>query len=344
MKKLITLVLAAMMLLSLAACGTINDNEVAILWNDEGVAKNPNSLINAMERAMYIENISYKHYGAKGDQTKQVAQAQEALDAGCSVLMVNLVDASAAQQITDMAKEKKVPVVFFGCEVEQTVLDSYDKCLAVSTDAASLAKVQGNMISKYAGDNAKDLDRNDDGKISYACVGEISVKLSAKGVKFEEVSLDLTSLNPKKVELIITADDALALDTLVALQAQDYNTNKLTTHYVPLFTVGNNVDYKAYVLADAPKGEAERKAHYEANRYLVDLTTVEEADLEEMIYTTTNVIDGGRITGTALEDYDAVAAAAAAIARNLIQGKDALKDVEHAKGSSVTIPYTTYGG
>ena len=59
MKKWIAMLLLAAMMLSLAACGKVNDSPVAILWSGDGEVKVPNSLINSMERAMYIENIRY---------------------------------------------------------------------------------------------------------------------------------------------------------------------------------------------------------------------------------------------------------------------------------------------
>ena len=71
MKRIISLILVSLLTLSaffcLAGCGKVNDAEVSILWSGEGVATNPNSLINSMERAMYIKKVDYKHYGANGD-------------------------------------------------------------------------------------------------------------------------------------------------------------------------------------------------------------------------------------------------------------------------------------
>ena len=88
MKKFIAFVLIATMLLGLAACGAINETEVSILWsdlsyNEDGsIAMVPNSLINAIERAMYIENINYTHYDGNNDQPTQFKQATDALNAG----------------------------------------------------------------------------------------------------------------------------------------------------------------------------------------------------------------------------------------------------------------------
>ena len=96
MKKIIAIAVLAALVLSLAACAPINSAPVAVLWANDSEAISPNSLINAMDRALYIENISYTYYGAEGDAAKQLQQAEEALNAGCAVLMVEPVDATAA--------------------------------------------------------------------------------------------------------------------------------------------------------------------------------------------------------------------------------------------------------
>ena len=96
MKKIVSLLLAVLFAFSvfcLVGCGKINDSSVAILWSGDGVATDPNSLINSMDRAMYIEKIAYEHYGAKGDAAEQVKQAKAALDAGCAALVVEPVTA-----------------------------------------------------------------------------------------------------------------------------------------------------------------------------------------------------------------------------------------------------------
>ena len=97
------------------------------------------------------------------------------------------------------------------------------------------------------------------------------------------------------------------------------------------------------------------KAYYEANKYLVDLTTVNESDLAQMIYTTVNVVDSGRMSGTVVADNDQLAACVATIARNLIKNNEMLADVAPEvkegqtaavviKGSTVSVRYVAYAG
>lgn len=381
MKKIVALILVvlfAFSALSLASCGSINDADVAILWRGEGNVKAPNSLINAMERAMYIENISYAHYGAEQNSDKQLDQADEALEAGCAALLVELVNPLAAQEIVDAAKAKDVPVVFFNSLVPEAVVDSYDKCVSVATDITSVAKVQGEMIGKYVVSNYEQIDRNGDGKISYIAFTDgladsvveaandvIADDKKASGYTLEyfdeEVPLkEFPSVgagaaytvalerynddNENMAEIVITSNDLVACEILMILQKEGYNTNKLNTHLIPIFTVGSNVDYKALVLAGKPENSDEVDEYYEEMKYLCDLSVVEEEDLEEMIWNTSNVIDAGRIAGTALENQDAIAEAVAKITRNFIKEKPAFEKVEsgEVKGSILLIDYTVY--
>lgn len=333
MKKILAFILVAVLALGMAACGAINKTPVAVLWAEGDTAVIPNSLINAMDRAMYIENIAYQYYGAQGDQAKQTAQAEEALKAGATVLMVELVDNAAAQSIVDLAKAKGAHVVFFACDVDAAVVSSYEKCVLVQTNAANLEYSVNLMISNFLKDNDK-ADRNGDGNITYCVRGALNVHVpEATQVDFNLVGADLADAP----DFIVTADDKMAFTTLLALQLQDYNTDKLVTHGIPVFTVGNTVDYKSYVLEKAPEDAEARKNHFEYAKHLCDLTAVKEEDLAEMIFTTINVIDTGRLTGTVLEDHDALAGAAAAAVAAIVKGEAVAEAV-------IKVPYTVYGG
>lgn len=385
MKRLITLILVVALALSVCACSPANSNPVAVLWADSDSAVNPNSLINAMDRAMYIENVRYTYYGAQGDAAKQLQQAQEALSAGCSVLVVEPIDPAAAEQFVELAKAKDVPILFFNKTIDESVITSYAKCYTVYTDEDSLAKTYFELVCTYVLKNTEvekakdgDLDLDDDGKISYVTVGEIALaetiaiekdendepKLNKDGsykkavelVKLEAAFADLQlvedtresgglfggtttyrqlkTTDGKVVELILVEDDVQAKDVLIALQEKGMNADQLATCFVPVFTVGNTVDYKSLVLENAPTEADARKAHFEANKFLCDLTVVEEGDLEEMLFTTLNVIDTGRITGTALADYDGIAEAVAKTAAAICKGKTAEQ--------TTLIPYTTH--
>ena len=394
MKRIISLILVTLLTLSaffcLGSC-SINKSEVAILWAGEGEATNPNSLINSMERAMYIENIKYSHYGAEGNLETQLQQAKDAINNNCAALVIELITPALAPEIVGLAKAKNIPVIFFNCVVPENVLESYDKCVLVRSDLDTIAEVQAKLIADYIKSNFAKMDKNEDGKISYldSTQNETIEKLNAllatddykvKTNDKKEINTlveELDSDDVTKAELIIVNNSVAEFAALSLLQEKDYNTDKLTTHFVPIFTVGDDVDYKSWVVAGRPaipenlvigeddskkeiknknkeiKKLSELQEYYEKYKYLVDLTVVNESDLEEMIYTTRNVIDSGRISGTALEDIDSIALAVAEITRNFIKGNDTFKNVvpktkkgEPAtiviEGSLVRVRYTTH--
>ena len=409
---MIAVLLVAIMMLGVVSCGVVNkDAPAVILWSGDGEVKNPNSLINSMERSMYIEKVAYEHKGANGDASAQLAQAKDALNGGCAALLVELINPLDAQEIVNLAKEKNIPVVFFNCLVGDDVIGSYDKCVLVGSNLEGVADAQGEMIAKYIEGNFEAVDRNGDGKISYVSYAGSLVAISAVkkaneilkdteikvGGRFskETVKTELVYYNAdalieglpalgaglaqaeimekyndeakNTVELVITDNDLTALEILTKLQDGGFNTDKLATHLIPIFTVGGNVDYKSYVLAGRPAlsddmkideendstkviKEKDKKIkelcgdHYQANRYLVDLSQVAEVDLDDMVYTTVNVIDAGRIAGTVMEDVDAISGAVATVTRNLIKGDDTFAKVDTAlvKESTILVPYTVY--
>lgn len=372
MKRLLAVALIAVMLLGLCACN-VNDNEVSILWSGEhDVAVVPDSLINAMDRAMYIESVSYKHFAAKGDQAAQTQQAEACLNAGCDALMVELVDPTAAQSIVDMAKAKNVPVVFFGCDVDAAVVASYDKCGLVITDEATLAETYTGMVNDYVakqlekqGDKPNGIDKDLDGKVTCLVLGDIAVEgdnLICLSGSLEELTVQtstedkttfffihsveergtLVNAEGKVIEAILADNDVQTLDMLVHLQSLGFNANQLSTHFVPLFTVGADADYKDYVLSSLPSEN--RQAYLESMMHLVDMTAIEQSEwenwdkkaeneIDSMVYNTLNQISAGKICGSAIEDYDAVAGAAAKLVADLISG-------EAVAESTVKVPYT----
>ena len=73
----------------------------------------------------------------------------------------------AAQQACDAAKNAGIPIIFFNREVENSVVDSYENCAFVGTDAAEAGHMQGEMIGNFLLENYDAVDLNGDGTISY---------------------------------------------------------------------------------------------------------------------------------------------------------------------------------
>ena len=333
MKKMIVILLAAAMLLGISACGG-SDTAVAVLWSgSETEATLPNTMLNAVERAMYIEKLSYVGYAANGDQAEQTAQAEAAVSEGCAALLVELVDAAAAQTIVDIAKAADIPVVFLNAAIDEAVISSYEKAACVMSDEATLSEVYSEDILAYVEDHADTIDRNGDGVISCYAMGDMADVIEAADAAVQESEEDDVNFTLEQaedmslkeilengsdedgtmIEMIFTGSDEAALGVLAALQDLDYNTTRLKTHCIPVFTVGADADAMMFA----------------------DTSDLKEEELEQMIYTTMNVIDAGQLAGAAMEDMDGMAEAAAKLLKTFLKGKTAEEII-------VTVPYTVY--
>lgn len=173
MKKALVILLVLAMAFSAFACegaqsGELNVSVFFYDYSDTYIG----SVRAAMEEGLEAKKIDYTFYDAASDQAKQTTQVETALTQGSSLLIVNIVTTGsdeAAQNIVDAAKEKGVPVIFFNREVSDAVVNSYDKCCFVGTDADEAGYMQGQMIYDFLseGDNLNTYDLNDDGKITY---------------------------------------------------------------------------------------------------------------------------------------------------------------------------------
>ena len=114
--------------------------------------------------------ISYQDHDGNNNQTTQTEQVQTAVTKGAKMIIVNIVTTGsddAANGIVNLAKQAGIPVIFFNREVSDSVVQSYDKCAFIGTDAAEAGYLQGDMIGDYVVDNYSKVDLNGDGKISY---------------------------------------------------------------------------------------------------------------------------------------------------------------------------------
>ena len=91
--------------------------------------------------------VDYRNAGNKQDVQNQ--QAQDALDKGAKVLVVDAVDSAHATAITDLAKARHVPVISYDRLILGAPLDYY-----VSFDNVNIGQIAGNALVQAMGANA----------------------------------------------------------------------------------------------------------------------------------------------------------------------------------------------
>lgn len=173
MKKRIYSILAVTVIsvLLLAGCGANkNDNaDVHVFYytySDTYIS----SVRSALDKKLQEAGINFQDYDSNSSQTTQTEQVQTAITKGAKLIVVNIVNTGsddAANGIVSLARNANIPVVFFNREVSNEVVNSYDKCVFIGTDAAEAGHLQGEMIGNYVDSNFEKMDLNKDGQISY---------------------------------------------------------------------------------------------------------------------------------------------------------------------------------
>lgn len=187
MKKLLSILLAMLMVFSLAAC--TNDNAgggeeqsgaktvkvgVSIYKFDDTFMTNYRNEIDAYFKTLNNDSVNYEVViqDGKNDMAEQTNQIDNFITQGYDVLILNLVQSSAAQTIVDKCAEANIPCIFINREPEPEVMASKDgsdyagKFCYVGADARQSGKMQGEIIADL--ENKGDL--NGDGTLSYIMI------------------------------------------------------------------------------------------------------------------------------------------------------------------------------
>ena len=190
----------------------------------------------------------------KGDQAEQTNQIQNFITQKYDVLILNLVQASSAPEITDMCKEAGIPVVYINREPDAAEEERWESeglnATYVGCDARQSGTYQGEEILETANKG----DINGDGKVSYIMIQgdpenvdaqyrtEFSVKaLTDAGVEVEEllkqrgdwdqakaqqIAQDALNQYGDKIEVVFCNNDAMALGALQSIQQANRTVGK----------------------------------------------------------------------------------------------------------------------
>lgn len=275
---------------------------------------------NEMDTMLDDMGIQRNNWDAAGSQPSQSDQVNTAITAGSDLLIVNIVETSspdAAQGICDAAKNANIPIIFFNREVDDSVVNSYDKCAFVGTNAPDAGHMQGEMIGEYLLANYDALDLNGDGSISYVMF------------KGQEGNAEAEARTQFSVE---DANKLLAKEGKPELVYYD---DKASTKYLVdqngKWSAGAANDYMNTILS----------AYSEANKNMVELVI---ANNDEMAKGAISALQGaGYNNGEGSKTIPVFGVDATADARTLIsEGKMTASIMQDAAGMAKTI--TTLAG
>ena len=315
------------------------------------------SVRNNMDEMLTALGVNYDNFDGAGNQSQQTDQINTALANGANLLIVNIVETSspdAAQNAVNAAKDAGIPIIFFNREVSDDVVNSYDKCAFVGTDAPEAGHMQGKLIGEYLLANYEAVDLNGDGVISYVMF------------KGQEGNPEAEMRTKYGVE---DANAVLAEAGKPALEFYDANnTSKYLVDQTGAWSSQAAVDYMNTILGQYNEGNNNMVELVLANNdgmaegAISALQTagwnLEGGDKTIPVYgvdamdSAVQKIDAGIMTGTVKQDGEAMAATIATLVKNVKDGADLMANTESYKfavdeegetiPSKIQVPYAMY--
>lgn len=306
----------------------------------------------ALDKQLDSAGVKYHDYDSNSSQTTQAEQVDTALTQGATMLIVNIVESAskdAAQSIVDKAKQNDIPVLFFNREVDKEIVNSYEKCAFVGTDAAEAGHLQGTMIADFLLKNYDATDLNGDGIISYVMFkGQEGNPEADFRTQFsvEDANKALTAGGKKELSFY----DAKNKDKYLVDKGSNWSAQASNEYMTTIFTAYSEANKNMpEIIICNNDGMAEgaitalKTAGYNDGKgKTIPVFGVDATDAAK------DLISKGSMTGTIKQDADAMAACITKLTQNITSGAKLMDNTTDYKidtdSAKVRIPYAIYTG
>ena len=362
MKKILAMLLAAVMLLGLlAGCGEKKEetkpNEdsalnVAVFYYDYSDVY-ISSVRNAMDAQFAALGITPNNYDGAGNQASQTDQINTAIANGANLLIVNIVETSspdAAQNAVEAAKTAGIPIIFFNREVADEVVNSYEKCAFVGTDAPEAGHMQGKMIGEYLLANYDAVDLNGDGVISYVMFkGQEGNAEAEARTQFgvEDANAVLTAAGkPELAYYNASATDKYLVDQGGKWSAQAANDYMATI--LPEYSEANGNMVELIICNNDGMAEGAISALQGAGYNMGDGGKTIPVFGVDATESAKQLINEGKMTGTIKQDAEGMASTILNLVSSVKGGGNLMDNTSSfnvdAGVAKIRVPYATYTG
>lgn len=361
MKKTLAIILAVVMMVSLlAGCGDKpapnpdpagSSLDVAVFYYDFSDVY-ISSVRNSMNSQLDALGVKYNNYDGAGNQSQQTDQINTAIANGANLLIVNIVETSspdAAQNAVEAARTAGIPIIFFNREVSNEVVNSYEKCAFVGTDAPEAGHMQGKLVGDYLLANYDAVDLNSDGTISYVMFkGQEGNAEAEARTQFgvEDANAVLTAAGkPELVYYNASATDKYLVDQggkWSAQAANDYMSSILSEYSE---TNGNMVELiicNNDGMAEGAVSALQGAGYNTGDGKTIPVFGVDATDSAKQL------INEGKMTGTIKQDAEGMASTIVNLVSSVKNGGNLMDNTSSFNVdegvAKIRVPYATYTG
>ncbi len=298
-----------------------------------------NAVMNAAEPMYEAAGIDYSFNDSEAKQNVQNDQIDNAIQKGATMLVVGMADISSGQTVVDKAKQAGLPILFYNQQPDAEVIDSYEDCWFVGSDARGGGLMQGEIAASVILPDYEKYDRNGNGTIEYVMIRSDLSHPEANGRT--EASVTRTNelfVEAGKPELVQLGTDFLADDwsTNKGKDAMDtfLSSNPVSdTDGVELVFCNNDG-----IAIGAMKSLQEQGWNNDGEKAvpIIGVDATEEAK---------TYIDAGQMLGSAGQNPDLIAEYVTSVALNVAEGKEPLEGTEYSfedGTKNIFFPYTPY--
>ena len=361
MKKTLAIILAVVMMVSLlAGCGDKpaptpdpagSSLDVAVFYYDFSDVY-ISSVRNSMNSQLDALGVKYNNYDGASNQSQQTDQINTAIANGANLLIVNIVETSspdAAQNAVEAARTAGIPIIFFNREVSNDVVNSYEKCAFVGTDAPEAGHMQGKLIGEYLLANYDAVDLNGDGVISYVMFkGQEGNAEAEARTQFgvEDANAVLTAAGkPELVYYNASATDKYLVDQGGKWSAQA--ANDYMSSILPEYSEANGNMVELIICNNDGMAEGAVSALQGAGYNTGDGKTIPVFGVDATD-SAKQLINEGKMTGTIKQDAEGMASTIVNLVSSVKNGGNLMDNTSSFNVdegvAKIRVPYATYTG
>lgn len=272
--------------------------------------------------------VKLNFYDSKGNQTIQDEILDDLSKNNQDILLVNLVDTTAAQGVVRKFSQKRVPIIFFNRE-PVSLEPLFGRAYYVGTNASESGELQGKIIIDLWNNNRKAIDLDGDGVLEYVILRGQQTNIGSQKITKAVIStIENAGIKTKQLNSIIANwDRKLAGENITKLFLQ-YGTG--------LEAILANNDEMAIGAVEALQKYGYNLGDKKKTIAVVGIDATPEAQ---------ELIKKGFMAGSVFQDPSELAKAIYTIGMNVYEGKAALSGTTYKfddTGIAVRLPYGEY--